>query len=126
MRIVVSLAILFFAGCGGGPDTTTVSGKVSFEGKPVGDAVINFQARGAKPLGGATNSDGTYSFDLPAGEYQVRIDAPAPLPPGWKEGDPEPPPAPRAVPEKYASYGTSGLTATVTDGGSQTVDFSLP
>jgi hypothetical protein len=71
-------------------------------------------------------SDGTYSFDLPAGEYKVRIDTPPALPAGWKEGDPAPPPAPRLVPEKYASYTSSGLTATINDSGSQTVDFTLP
>jgi hypothetical protein len=113
-------------GCNRGPDTTTVSGNVSYDRKPVGNALINFQTKEARPLGGSTTADGTYSIELPPGEYQVRIDAPAPLPEGWKEGDPEPPPAPRLVPEKYASYPTSGLTAKVEDSGSQTIDFSLP
>jgi hypothetical protein len=120
------VTLQFFLGCARGPDTTTVTGKVSYEGKAVANALINFQAQGARPLGGSTQSDGTYSFDLPPGAYQVRIDAPAPLPAGWKEGDPAPPPAPRLVPEKYASYTTSGLTATINDSGTQTVDFTLP
>lgn len=112
-------------GCGDDVDTTTVQGAISFNGAPVTSGVINFQAQGGRPLGGAINADGTYSCDLPPGEYQVRIDAPAPLPEGLKEGDPLPN-LPRLVPEKYAHFNSSGLTATVTNEAPQTIDFNLP
>ena len=75
--------------------------------------VINFQATGSRPLGGGINADGTYSLELPPGNYLVRIDAPPAFPPGYKEGDPLPRLGPRLVPEKYASFTSSGLTATV-------------
>ena len=76
--------------------------------------------------GGPIGADGFYSVTLPPGEYKVRIDAPAPLPPGWKEGQPLPASTLRPVPESYANFDTSGLTATVTGESSQKVDFALP
>jgi hypothetical protein len=122
---LLALPLLVAAGCGGGDPT--VSGKITFNGKPVTDGIINFQAKGSKPLGGGINSDGMYTFELPPGEYQVRIDAPPPYPPGWKEGDPLPPLGPRPVPEKYASFNSSGLKANITGNEDpQTVDFVLP
>jgi hypothetical protein len=33
---------------------------------------------------------------------------------------------PRPVPEKYASFNSSGLTASVQPGDAQTIDFTLP
>jgi hypothetical protein len=123
LLISVSLCL---AGCSGGGDTTSVEGKVTYNGQPVTTGLINFMPKnGGRPLGGGINADGTYSFDLPPGEYQVRIDAPAPLPEGYKEGDPMPN-LPPLVPEMYANYNTSGLTATVTGEGAQTIDFDLP
>jgi hypothetical protein len=120
------LAIALAAGCGNGPSTYTVSGHVTYKGQPVESGLINFQAAGQKPLGGAIDEEGAYEFELPAGTYQVRIDTPPALPPGWKEGDPPPKMGPRQVPEKFGSYATSNLTATVSDQeSSQTVDFAL-
>lgn len=119
-----SLAALI-GGCGGGEPTTDISGKVTYNGQPVTSGLINFMPEKGRPLGGGLQSDGTYAFEAPPGNYQVRVDAPAPLPEGYKEGDPMPN-LPRLVPEKYANYGTSGLTATVDESGSQTIDFTLP
>jgi len=119
--------IVAVAGCDNGPKTYTVSGKVTYKGEPVTSGLINFRAPGQQPTGGAIQSDGTYQFELPAGEYQVRIDTPPAMPPGWKEGDPPTQMGPRLVPEKFSSFATSGLTATVSGEDSvQTVDFSLP
>jgi hypothetical protein len=123
MLLLAGLAALV-GGCGGNGPTTEVSGKVTYEGKSVTSGLINFMPDQGRPLGGGIQPDGTYSFEAPPGNYQVRIDAPAPLPEGYKEGDPLPN-APRLVPEKFANYGSSGLTATVTDEGGQTIDFNL-
>lgn len=115
-------ACLLLVGCGG-ESTATIQGKITHQGKPISAGVINFQ-RAGKTLGGAINADGTYSFELPPGEYQVRVDAPGAMPP-WKEGQPEPKPVPREAPSKYAAYETSGLTVTVASE-SQQKDFDLP
>jgi len=127
-RAIGALVLSGFAisGCGGDAETTTVRGKVSFNGESVTRGVINFQAQGRRPLGGPIGPEGSYSFELPPGRYNVRIDSPPPIPEGYKEGDPLPQLEPRQVPEMYASFNTSGLTATVNENGPQTIDFVLP
>ena len=120
---LVALAAL--SGCGGG-DASSLTGAVTIKGAPVTTGIIGFRKEGAPLAGGPIGADGTYSVSLPPGEYKVRIDAPAPLPPGWKEGQPLPPATARLVPESYANFDTSGLTATVTGESSQKIDFALP
>lgn len=125
--LCVVACCLVATGCGdSGETTTTVSGAISYKGKPVTSGLINFLATGGRPMGGAIGADGAYEFELPPGDYQVRIDAPPPLPEGFKEGDPLTNLGPRPLPEKYANFNTSGLTATVTAGEAQTIDFALP
>lgn len=119
------LALVGLSGCGGG-DASSLTGAVTVKGVPVTSGIIGFQREGAPLAGGPIGTDGSYSVTLSPGEYKVRIDAPAPMPPDWKEGQPLPPPAPRPVPESYADFDTSGLTATVTGESSQNIDFALP
>lgn len=123
-RRVALLSLLVFAvGCGSSESTTTVAGKITYNGKPVTTGLINFMAVGGKPLGGGIGQDGSYQFDLPPGEYQVRIDSP---PPGLVEGAPPPPPSAKGqVPPQFASYDTSGLTMTVGADSPQQQDFAL-
>jgi hypothetical protein len=122
-----ALALLAAAvvGCGGNDGMTEVTGLVSYQGKTATHGVINFMAPGQRPLGGPINEDGTYRAALPPGEYQVRIDAPPLLPEGAKEGEPVKNLEPRLIPEKYADFKTSELTATVTSESPQKLDFSL-
>jgi hypothetical protein len=120
-------AMLSLLGCGGGPPTVDVSGTATIGGKPISGGLINFQVAGERPLGGAIGPDGTFRFELPPGEYQVRIDTPPALPPGWKEGDPLPRPGPRQVPMQYGTFATSGLKASVpADAGAVELEFALP
>lgn len=119
------LTLVGLLGCSGG-DASSLTGAVTIKGAPVTTGVIGFRREGVPVAGGPINADGSYSVTLSPGEYKVRIDAPAPLPPGWKEGQPLPPATARLVPENYANFDTSGLTATVTGESSQKVDFALP
>jgi hypothetical protein len=124
--LVLALSSLAFVGCGGDDDLKAVSGTVTYQGKPVQDGLINFVAQGSRPFGGSIEADGTYSVELPPGDYQVRVDTPPQFPPGFKEGDPLPKLPPRQVPEKFANFSSSGLTATVkADESTQTLDFKL-
>jgi hypothetical protein len=123
---VLLLAVSLISGCGSGDGGATVSGVVSFNGVPVTTGVIGFYKSGSKALGGPIGADGAYSLAIPPGEYQVRVDAPSPMPDGWKEGQPLPKLPPRPVPEKYASFETSGITATITDESTQHFDITLP
>jgi hypothetical protein len=113
-------------GCDDGVATTTVRGKISYNNNPVTFGVINFKAAEGQPLGGEINPDGSYQFELPLGDYQVRIDSPPQMPAGYKEGDPLPQLPPRQAPARYANFATSGLTATIGAESPQQLDFALP
>jgi hypothetical protein len=118
------LTLLF--GCGqAGEKTTSVQGKITYQNKPANNGVIAFLKDGSKPVSAAIQPDGAYAVQLPPGEYQVRIDAPPPMPAGWKEGQPMPPLGPRSVPDKFANFSNSGLTATVAAQSPQQLDFPL-
>lgn len=119
--VVAVVALL--VGCGGEAQTD-VYGKITYGGKAVSSGLINFQLDGGRVFGGPITADGGYEYSLPPGQYQVRIDAPGVMP-QMIEGQPEPKPAPREAPVKYASYETSGLTLTVSGSSSQQQDFDL-
>lgn len=113
-------------GCGGSSNGFSVSGKVTYQGNAVEQGTINFRNTEGKLFGGGLQSGGEYIFDLPAGDYQVRIDAPAPMPADWKEGDPLPTGNKRLAPMRFANFDSSGLTTKVTeDTVSHSVDFEL-
>jgi hypothetical protein len=119
-----ALLALFPLACGqSGPEMASVSGKVTYNGKPVPKGAITFQA--VDPSGrnatGAIEPDGSYTLQTEQprdgallGEYRVAISArddevlmytpPKPIPPK------------RLVPAKYENPGTSELTATVKSG----------
>jgi len=118
--------LLLIAGCGGESATITVSGTISVQEKPVSGGLINFQPTEGQPLGGGIGLDGTYEYQLPPGEYKVRIDTPPQMPEDAKDGDSLSDLGPRQVPEKYGRFQTSGLTATIKpDESTQQVNFNL-
>ena len=120
--LVPMLLLLMIIGCGGSSGQA-IQGKVSYQGKTVTNGVINFMPTSGKPFGGPIQSDGTYQCKLPVGSYQVVISAPAPIPDGWKEGDPPPSGKPQ-IPGKYAVAKTSGLTAEISSDTS-VLDFAI-
>jgi hypothetical protein len=124
--LVVLTALL--AGCGSS-GATVVEGKITYKGQPVTTGLVNFMVDGGRPLGGAIKPDGGYSFELPPGDYRVRVDTPPPAGAAWVEGQPAPTLKGKAaegqVPPKFANYGTSGLTLTVGSESPQPHDFAL-
>jgi hypothetical protein len=123
----VVLAVSLLSGCGGsGGAGSTVSGVVTFNDAPVTTGVIGFFKPGAKAIGGPLGADGSYTLVIPPGEYQVRVDAPSPMPADWKEGQPLPKLPPRPVPEKYAMFDSSGIRVTINGESSQQYDVKLP
>ncbi|NLF09631.1 MAG: hypothetical protein GX594_16870 [Pirellulaceae bacterium] len=135
--------LLICGGCGQNrPDTALVSGKLTFQGKPVATGRIVFHpVDGRRPAMAAINEDGTYqltTFDTKdgamLGEHVVTIkstrtiggtplDEFAEAPPGAAPA--EPPKLEWLVPEKYSRKDTTPLKATVKDG-KNAIDFNLP
>jgi hypothetical protein len=118
---LVAAGFLCLFGCRGKePPSGEVSGKVTFEGKPVTEGMIFFQ----NPETGASaeaqlTRDGTYTLGtpLPTGEYRVylmplierrQVDGKGPV-----VGEPKAAPD---IPEKYRTIGSTELRATVNEG----------
>jgi hypothetical protein len=115
------------AGCGGeASNVVSVDGQVNYRDKPVPNSAVTFFSQAGQSVIAATTSSGSYLAELPPGDYRVTIDVGRNFPPGWKEGDPEPPP-PVALPAKYSSRLNTPLNASVTadPGDSQTIDLNL-
>jgi len=127
------LAVLALGGCSAS-DVGYVSGKVTLNGQPPGQASIVFEdaAKGVS-VNAPLADDGTYTVrtynldGLPPGTYQVAVtpktfgDGEIPL-----AADPAAQAAPpSAIPEKYRTVATSGLTATVKAGKNPPFDFDL-
>jgi hypothetical protein len=116
-----SLGILLGTGCSG--KTSTITGTVTYRGKPLPSGVIKFiNAANNEVIGGANISDGNYSVSgIPPGLAKIAISS---LPPrnlsilGQPKDTAEGGPASKAVaiPPKYSNPDTSGLTYTIQPG----------
>lgn len=122
-----------------------VTGKVTYDGKPVPEGTVTFYpVGGGRPSSGQLQSDGTYVLASTkpgdgalVGKCKVAIESrkvtnAAPAPTSFADelaSEDAPPPPPSnidwLVPEKYSSAESSGLTATVQSGSNQ-IDFDLP
>jgi hypothetical protein len=126
----LSAAALLLAGtvvgCGGdNSGDVAVQGSLAYQGKPVPDAKLDFFSSSGRPLTTQVSADGEYNIELSPGEYRVVVTQGVTLPPGYKEGDPLPPP-PVKLPPKYTKRVETPLTASVSaDNSSQTIDFNL-
>ena len=134
---LVAFTLAALPGCGkSGPKTVSVSGKVTYKGKPVSKGNVVFQpvdvpkGQPFRPSRGEIREDGSYSlctFDkddgpMP-GKYRVVIRSLISGP------SPENPTAPHiwAVPQRYTNAQTTPLEATIpedADGG-MVFDFEL-
>jgi hypothetical protein len=122
--VVIAIAcIAVTAGCGPQraerPDRALVTGKVTYQGKPVPGGIITFMVTtgSGNTAGGMLRADGSfYMEDAPIGENQITIDTEAIKPElGSRYVQ---------LPEKYLSPEKSGLTFDVKAGENQ-ADFAL-
>lgn len=119
-RVCLAVAVIAISGCGqSGPKLRPVSGKVTFQGKPVVEGSIRFSnPRAGVDIVAKLGADGTYAVamargaGLPEETYQIAI---VPnrksAPTGTFVASPEPNPS--DIPPKYRDPATSGLTMTV-------------
>jgi hypothetical protein len=124
------------SGCGhSGKKVWPVSGKVTFQGKPVIAGTIRFSnPSGGVDMTAGLGPDGSYEIamaegrGLPEGDYQVAI-IPLSAAPGAKMpfGPALPPPKPicRDIPEKYRSPSTSRLVLAVKPGANNRFDVDM-
>ncbi|MFO0954367.1 MAG: hypothetical protein U0835_25055 [Isosphaeraceae bacterium] len=127
-------------GCGGEPGLAAARGRITYKGQPVskGEVFFSPEEPGKRGAQGTLDENGYYTLGTfgpgdgaYVGKHQVSIvsqGADKPIPPKMKgkmmeedmqgSGDP-------LIPRKYFSPATSGLTAEVVSGGSNTFDFDL-
>jgi hypothetical protein len=134
----VGLALVLgtLAGCGGG--SGDVSGKVTYQGKPVVSGSVTFYGSNKEAFVGAIDEQGNYQVrGVPAGTAHVVVSSPdpaavvsqmplngkAPKPTGGPDAAVAPPSKSaarptgwRALPQQYGDVATSKLTFDVTSG----------
>lgn len=134
--------MFLLVGCGENRGTLPISGKVTYQGKPVANARVVFVSKsGGRSADGLTNSDGIYRLGtfmagdgvLP-GEYLVTVsstDVDVSQPPSTEITDgaayepPKPEEAKSKLPAKYQSPNQSGLKTVVEVGGPKEFNFTL-
>ena len=130
--VALAFAVAVVPGCGrSGPEMARVSGKVTYQGKPVPKGTITFLpvAPTGRTATGAISADGSYTLQTeePAdgaqlGEYRVTIyshDEPV-----LDYTPPQPVKPKLLVPASFEDPETSGLKKTVVRG-SNVIDFDL-
>lgn len=117
-------SIVVLAGCGSsGPGTVSVTGQVTFDGRPLRSGEIIFRAEGSPSHAGKI-LDGRYSLDSTAGPKRVEITAVGTPTTSAAAGSGEPEiEFDVQLPPRYHSR--SELTATVTEHSPNEFDFDL-
>jgi hypothetical protein len=122
-------------GCGRA-DMGRVSGVVTYDGKPVADAVVSFRPKNRPMAAGRTDATGRFTLNtyskgdgVVKGVNRVRIEPWTPAPEAVPEPGQDPRPwkdAERAdIPEKYRHEETSGLEVEVIAGKRNEFTFEL-
>jgi hypothetical protein len=142
MRRIITVAVvsLLLVGCGGRSRLGTVSGTLTYKGRPInGAALLLYPDGGGEPFQIPVTQEGTFrTSDVPPGEYTVVVEGTA--------GNPGPPtqgmskekaaeakekfsgmttPPTIAFPNRYKSVTTSNKKVTVV-AGEQKMDIDLP
>ena len=124
---LLALAVL---GCGRGD----VTGKVTYDGKPLVFGTVQFEGSDGSLRQANIDKDGSYTVrDVALGEAKVAVSSRNPnssdFTPIQKEGSPPPPPRTEVqgwfpIPPKYEATYTSGLTYTIKRGENK-IDIEL-
>ncbi len=138
IAVMCAAAMFVLSGCGGEAggqqETAPVQGSVTYNGQPLTTGTVFFVPEGGGPTAeGQVREDGTFELTTyeegdgaVPGQHGVMIHAERELEEVLPEDeDPDNPPDPQLIPAKYSSVETSGLTATVTVDGENTVKFEL-
>ena len=128
--LLAGLTCVFAVGCGrDNPDvnpplTARATGKVTADGKPVTEAVINFENVTIGAWGTKLKPDGTYELQLTPGDFNVTV---VPIPPP-SNMDPSAgmPTVPKReeIPTKYRTGSKTPAKTTINEG-ENTFDLAL-
>lgn len=134
---LVILTFLFAVGCGGRKDMGRVSGTVTYQGKPVPEAVLRFTVKDKSPGLARTDSVGRYTLNtLRKGDGGFAGASVVTITP-WVEpfierpddaitGRKPPPEVPRPdIPDRYRTADKTPLAAEIISGKSNVIDFKL-
>jgi hypothetical protein len=129
--MVLTVLLLSLSSCSDGrPKRFAVTGEVTYRGQPVNEAQVMFMPKGGRPALGVTDAEGRFtvtSFTVGdgavCGEHIVCVSKTVPDP----NGDPKLPYARTlsVLPQRYASYTSSPLKATVTASGPNDFHFDV-
>jgi hypothetical protein len=132
-------AVVFTIGCSGEPPVGTVTGTVTFNGKPAKGGMISFMpAAGGVPVTVTIDGNGIYKAEsVPAGPVMVSVeslpDDSAAVGQKLKEsgqnptkGPASPAAKPMAYPPRYAQFESSGLKTTVKPNRDGLTTFDVP
>jgi hypothetical protein len=119
-RSVLTLlaALVFLGGCGGGDETYSVKGQVTYEGQPLQQGTVMFNPTGSElpPVVGRIQSDGSYEVKAAPGDYKVVVNATTEVDPNLEPDDPGYQPPTSLIPEVYSNPLQTPLEATITSG----------
>lgn len=121
---VTLIALAGATGCGESSNEVAVEGRVMYRGAPLEKGTLTFFPSKGRPASAPLAEEGEYELGLPPGQYTVTVNVGPDLPPGFREGDPVPPPK-IVLPPEYTSRARSRLTATVSDDSDERINFDL-
>ena|SRR5437588_766530 len=115
LGLLLGALVLTLIGCG--PGRGDITGKVSYQGKPLRSGTVSVLGSDGVPKSGLINQDGTYTIhDAPAGSIKALVTSADPgesQPAVRIQGTPQPKVDRSgwfAIPEKYGDFEKSGLT----------------
>ena len=125
-------ALAMIAGCGPPSNMGYVTGVVTLEGEPVGNASVIFYPEGGRPSVAMSKNDGSYELIFTrskmgalVGQHKVTVMQEDPDDPVPGEAPSDEPPFKKVnIPRKYTDQEKTDLTATVVNG-SNVFDFDL-
>src|SRR5215471_10269631 len=105
--LLLILLSLSAAGCKKSSGEVPVHGRISYRGQPLNSSSVTFFPAQGRPVT-APSPQGEYSTELMPGDYVATITVGIEYPPGFKEGDPVPPPK-VVLPDEYTARVKSSL-----------------
>jgi hypothetical protein len=125
-RAGVLICLLFVIGCG--DRLSSVTGRISYKGKPLSAGTVTFVSPTGPAATGEIGKDGSYKLLTPGkgggaipGSYNVAFRSLAPVNPNDHSPDRR---LTLTIPEKYMNHRISGVRAEVKEG-ANVIDFDL-